>query len=214
MTCIEKFTFSRSFPAFPGAQRTDDRGAAVPQPVHSDDDLARARSEAHAAGYGEGYAAGVAVGRKEAAAAAHAAREQRELEVLAQLCEHLERAVGERDTIAAEAERGALALALTGLRKSLPALHRRHGADEIAAMIADLPASPAGLVTLNVTGPSRLRRRTGRQTGRHVGRLRRDAGPRQPPDRDGGSRPRRRRLPNRLERRRRRTATVGTHEPH
>ncbi len=149
MTCIEKFTFSRSFPAFPGTAGKDD-GGAVPQPVHSVDDLARARSEAHAAGYGEGYAAGLAVGHEEAAAAAHAAREQRELEVLAQLCEHLEQAVGERDTIAVEAESGALALALTGLRKSLPELHRRHGADEIAAMIAELPASPAGLVTLNV----------------------------------------------------------------
>ncbi|MBL8660896.1 MAG: hypothetical protein JNM75_14205 [Rhodospirillales bacterium] len=97
-----------------------------------------------------GYAAGLDEGRREAAAAALAARAQRELEVLAQLSQHLEQAVGERDAIAADAERAALALALAALSKSLPALHRRHGPGEIEAMIADLPAPPAEAASLTV----------------------------------------------------------------
>lgn len=149
MTCIERYTFSRRFTALAGPVR-EDAEAAAPQPAYSDLDLARARSEGHAAGHGEGYAAGLDEGRSEAAARALAAREQRELEVLAQLSQRLEQAVGERDAIAADAERAALALALAALRKSLPALHRRHGPGEIEAMIADLPVSPAEPATVQV----------------------------------------------------------------
>lgn len=142
MTCIEKFTFSRSFPALPGSVAGREE-AAPARPVHTDDDLARACEEARAAGRDEGYATGLADGRAEAETAAKSAREQHELDVLARIAAHLEQAVGERDAIAREAEQSALALALSGLRKALPDLHRRHALGEIEAMVRDLPDSLA-----------------------------------------------------------------------
>lgn len=149
MTCIEKFTFSRRFAVIPDPL-AEDGEAAAPRPLHSDDDLACARTEAHTAGHDEGYAKGLAEGRAEAAASAQASREQRETDVLAQISAHLDRAVGERDAIAALAERSALRLALTALRKALPALHRRHASAEIEAMIRDLPEVSAEPSTVHV----------------------------------------------------------------
>lgn len=139
MTCIEKFDFSRRFAALPGSVDATGDAAAGPQATHSDDDLARACDEARAAGRDEGYAAGVADGRAQAETEAKTAREQHELEVLIRISDHLEQVVGERDAVALEAERSALALALSGLKKALPALHRRHAPGEIEAMVLDLP---------------------------------------------------------------------------
>lgn len=147
MTCIEKFTFARRFPALadPAAGAP---APSVPSPMHSDADLERARSEAYAAGHAEGRAEGFTEGEAQAKERAQTAREQRELEAQERVAEHLTEVIAQHDTIARQAEHGALSLALAALRKALPGLHRRYAAVEIEAMVADLPESslePTGL---------------------------------------------------------------------
>jgi flagellar assembly protein FliH len=149
MTCIEKFTFSRHFTGFL-APAGDGGEPAAPRPVHSEDDLVRARAEAHAAGWAEGRAVGLVEGRTEGAATAAAARDARALAVLEALLEQLEQALGERDAVCREAEESALALALTALRKALPTLHRRHGPAEIEALALDLAEGAAETTALTV----------------------------------------------------------------
>jgi flagellar assembly protein FliH len=150
MTCIEKFTFSRRFPSADELiRRSDEPGPLMI--VQRDEEIARIRAEAFAEGRAEGRAEGVAIGRQEAEAEARAAAEGHDAALLDRLCVQLRETMEARDDIAAAAERGALNLAASVLRKALPALHRRLAGAEIEALLADLSGRMADPVTLSVS---------------------------------------------------------------
>lgn len=149
MTCIEKFTFSRCFPtAAELIRRSDEPGPLTI--IQSDDEIARVRAEAFAEGQAEGRAEGFALGRAEAEADFAAAHAKHETEVLGRLCERLAEATGAHDEIARAAERGALRLAASALRKALPGFHRRLGEAEVDALLADVAGRLAEPLTLTV----------------------------------------------------------------
>lgn len=150
MTCIEKFTFSRRFPtADELIRRSDEPGPLMI--MQRDEEIARVRAEAFAQGQAEGQAEGVAIGRAQAEAEAAAASERHEAALLSRLSEQLSETMGAREAIAAAAERGALNLAASVLRKTLPAFHRRLAEAEIEALLADLGSRMAEPVTLTVS---------------------------------------------------------------
>lgn len=149
MACIEKFTFSRCFPpAAESIRRSDEPGPLTI--MQNDDEAARVRAEAFAEGQAEGRAEGFALGRAEAEAEAAASAARHETEVLGRLCERLAEATGERAEISRAAERGALQLAASALRKALPGFHRRLGEAEVEALLADIAGRMAEPVTLTV----------------------------------------------------------------
>ncbi|MCU0893771.1 MAG: FliH/SctL family protein [Rhodospirillales bacterium] len=149
MACVEKFTFSRRFPAADELiRRSDEPGPLLI--VQRDEEIARIRAEAFAEGRAEGQVEGVAAGRAEAEAEAGAAAERHEAALLDRLCGRLSETMQARDEIAAAAERSALNLAARVLRKALPALHRRLAETETEALLADLSGRMAEPVTLSL----------------------------------------------------------------
>lgn len=150
MTCIEKFTFSRRFPTPDELiRRSDEPGPLMI--MQRDEEIARIRSDAFAEGHAEGQVEGIAIGRAQAEAEAAAAADRHEAALLARLSEQLGETMNGRDAIAAVAERGALNLAASVLRKTLPAFHRRLAETEIEALLADIAGRMAEPVTLTVS---------------------------------------------------------------
>lgn len=141
MAAVEKFLFARDFaeeaPAAPDAGSAPDAGEAAdaseaaaqpaPQAVYAEADLEQAAAEARQAAHAEG----VAEGRRQAEAEAEAA-----------LTRALERTGAGLETLAGslaqERERRdaeQLEVALQLVRRLFPALTRRHGLEEIEAVI-------------------------------------------------------------------------------
>ncbi len=144
MTCIEKFTFARTFADPFGDTPRNEAPPPPPAPtvVFSEDDLAAARAEARAEG--------VAEGREEGLAEARAGLEERQADTLERLAERIDQAIAEREAIERAAERGAFALAAAALRKALPALHRDFATIEIEAMVVELSARMINAPTLTI----------------------------------------------------------------
>lgn len=134
MVHMRKFTFDTSFdpdepedaPAAPEVEPTEPE---PPEPTYGQAELDAAVAAARAEGRAEGEAHGRAAAEREIEATLAAA--------LSAIAERMETLVAERRTADAGLEREAVRVARAAAARVLPDLARRHGLEELAAMVRD-----------------------------------------------------------------------------
>ncbi len=155
---IRKFLFDEDFDDPFGQQRTAQEEASPaqpeaepepPPPTFTQDQLVQARKQ----GYDEGQKAGRLAGHKAGKAEVEGLVNTRISQALTKIANSLDRLTQEHAALAAARTREPVEITLTILRRLWPELERRHGIDEIEAMVskclADFVDEPRVVVTVN-----------------------------------------------------------------